>query len=78
MARPIGHAGARCQRGRRSAQSSHCSHVSIVLTDTHCHVQTSAFNGERDAVLWRAAEAGVDTLVCVGYDAETWRAAQGL
>lgn len=46
-----------------------------MLTDTHCHVQTSAFNGERDAVLRRAAEAGVDTLVCVGYDAETWRKA---
>jgi TatD DNase family protein len=49
-----------------------------VLTDTHCHVQTPAFNGERDAVLRRALEAGVNTLVCVGYDAETWRAAQTL
>jgi len=49
-----------------------------VLTDTHSHPQTSAFNGDREAVLARAAEAGVDTLVCVGYDAETWRKAVSL
>jgi len=29
-------------------------------------------------VLGRARDAGVDTLVCVGYDAATWRAAQTL
>ncbi len=49
-----------------------------MLTDTHCHVQTSAFNGEREAILARAVKAGVGTLVCVGYDADTWRAAQQL
>ena len=49
-----------------------------MLTDTHCHIQTRQFDGEREAVLRRAVEAGVDTLVCVGYDAETWRAAQRL
>jgi len=49
-----------------------------VLTDTHCHVQTSAFNGDREAVLRRAVEAGVGTLLCVGYDSATWRAAQAL
>jgi TatD DNase family protein len=49
-----------------------------MLTDTHCHVQTSAFNGDRDDVLRRSREAGVDTLVCVGYDPGTWRAAQRL
>jgi TatD DNase family protein len=46
-----------------------------VLTDTHSHPQTSAFKGDREVVLARAAEAGVDTLVCVGYDADTWRKA---
>jgi TatD DNase family protein len=49
-----------------------------VLTDTHCHVQTRQFDSDRPAVLQRAVEAGVDTLVCVGYDPESWRKAQGL
>ena len=48
------------------------------LTDTHCHVQTRQFDGDRAAVLDRAHEAGVDTLLCVGYDAESWRRAQDL
>jgi TatD DNase family protein len=58
--------------------SSRCSRASNVLTDTHCHVQTSAFRADRTQVLQRALEAGVETLICVGYDAETWRAAQRL
>jgi TatD DNase family protein len=49
-----------------------------VLTDTHCHIQTSAFNADRVAVLQRALEAGVDTLVCVGYDPQSWRQALSL
>jgi TatD DNase family protein len=48
------------------------------LTDTHCHVQTRQFDSDRPAVLKRALEAGVETLVCVGYDAESWRRAQKL
>jgi len=48
------------------------------LTDTHCHVQTSAFNNDRAAVLRACREAGVDTLICVGYDLQTWRQAQEL
>lgn len=47
----------------------------MVLTDTHCHVQTSAFNGDRAEVLERAVEASVGTLVLVGYDPQTWRRA---
>jgi TatD DNase family protein len=50
----------------------------VALTDTHCHVQTRQFDGDRPAVLKRTLEAGVDTLVCVGYDAESWRRAQTL
>lgn len=48
------------------------------LTDTHCHVQTRQFDSDRPAVLQRTLEAGVDTLVCVGYDPESWRRAQRL
>ncbi|MDE0212615.1 MAG: TatD family hydrolase [Deltaproteobacteria bacterium] len=36
------------------------------LIDTHCHIQTEEFDEDRDAVLGRAAEAGVDTLIVVG------------
>jgi TatD DNase family protein len=36
------------------------------LIDSHCHVAESEFDADRDAVLDRAAAAGVTTLVCVG------------
>ncbi|MBV8085916.1 MAG: TatD family hydrolase [Chloroflexi bacterium] len=46
------------------------------MVDTHCHVQTSRFDQDRAHVLANAAEAGVATAVCVGYDADSWRRAQ--
>ena len=46
-----------------------------MLTDTHCHVQTRQFDDDRAPVLHRAVDAGVETLVLVGYDADTWRCA---
>jgi len=49
-----------------------------VLTDTHCHVQTRQFDQDRPQTLQRAVEAGVNRLVCVGYDPDTWRRAQKL
>jgi len=49
-----------------------------VLTDTHCHVQTRQFDSDRQVVLERSHKAGVETLVCVGYDPESWRRAQQL
>jgi TatD DNase family protein len=36
------------------------------LVDSHCHVAEPEFDVDRDAVLERAAAAGVTTLVCVG------------
>jgi TatD DNase family protein len=36
------------------------------LVDSHCHVGEPEFDADRDAVLARAAAAGVSTLVCVG------------
>ena len=36
------------------------------LVDSHCHVAEPEFDADRDAVLARAAEAGVGTIVCVG------------
>jgi TatD DNase family protein len=37
-----------------------------VLVDSHCHVAEPEFDADRDAVLARAAAAGVSTIVCVG------------
>jgi TatD DNase family protein len=36
------------------------------LVDSHCHVAEPEFDADRDAVLARAAAAGVTTVVCVG------------
>ena len=36
------------------------------LIDSHCHVAEPEFDADRDAVLARAAAAGVTTVVCVG------------
>jgi TatD DNase family protein len=40
--------------------------MSLALVDSHCHVGEPEFDADRDAVLARAAAAGVTTLVCVG------------
>ena len=48
------------------------------LVDTHCHVQTSRFDQDRAQVLANAAQSGVEAVVCVGYDADSWRRAQRL
>ena len=34
--------------------------------DSHCHVSASKFDEDRDAVLSRAKQAGVDTLIAIG------------
>jgi TatD DNase family protein len=36
------------------------------LVDSHCHVAEPEFDADRDAVLARAAAAGVSTVLCVG------------
>ena len=36
------------------------------LIDTHCHIQTEEFDEDRDEVLARAREAGVETVIVVG------------
>jgi len=37
-----------------------------VLVDSHCHLTDVAFDGDREAVLGRAREAGVDHVVVIG------------
>lgn len=42
-----------------------------MLVDTHAHLNAPEFAGEVPALLQRAAAAGVDQLICVGYDVAT-------
>ncbi len=42
-----------------------------MLIDTHAHLQDPAFNKDRQEVMKRAREAGLEKIVCIGYDYET-------
>jgi TatD DNase family protein len=42
-----------------------------MLVDSHCHLQESAFDADRDEVLERARRAGVSAFVVVGMDLES-------
>jgi TatD DNase family protein len=44
-----------------------------VLLDSHCHLQDPRFDKDRDDVIHRAREAGVSTLVVIGYDMKASR-----
>jgi TatD DNase family protein len=45
-----------------------------MLVDSHCHLQDSQFDADREEVLDRAREAGVSAFVVVGTDLESsWR-----
>ena len=37
-----------------------------MLFDSHCHLDSSDFDTDRDEVIERAAEAGVDTIIAIG------------
>lgn len=49
-----------------------------VLTDTHCHLDTPAFDTDREAVFARAHEAGIARFVNPAYDLESSRRAVAL
>jgi TatD DNase family protein len=42
--------------------------ASSPLIDSHCHVQSREFDADRDAVLVRAREAGLEAMVVVGWN----------
>lgn len=44
-----------------------------MLIDTHCHLASSKFDDDRDAVIERAAAAGVTRLIAIGCDLEDSR-----
>jgi TatD DNase family protein len=49
-----------------------------MLVDTHAHLMDPAFHDDLPSVLERAAAAGVETIVCVGYDLASSQAAVAL
>lgn len=48
------------------------------IIDSHAHLQDSRFADDLEAVLQRAAEAGLERIVCVGYDLPSSREAVAL
>ncbi len=46
-----------------------------MLIDTHAHLQDSDLKPDLEQILARAAEAGVEKIICVGYDLESSREA---
>ena len=42
-----------------------------MFIDSHAHIQISQFNNDRDAVLKRAHEAEISTILVIGFDLET-------
>ena len=49
-----------------------------MLIDSHAHIQLDKFDADRGPVLERAQEAGVGTIMVIGFDLETSRAAIAL
>ena len=44
-----------------------------MLIDTHCHLASSKFDSDRDAVIARAVDAGVTRMIAIGCDLEDSR-----
>jgi TatD DNase family protein len=44
------------------------SDTKIPLIDTHCHLEMDEFNNDRDAVIGRARDAGLEALITIGSD----------
>ena len=40
------------------------------MIDTHCHLEMSAFEGDREDVIKRALEAGIEAFINIGSDLE--------
>jgi len=49
-----------------------------MLIDTHCHIDSQKFDGDRAAILRRARDAGVQRFITIGCDVDNSRRARGL
>lgn len=52
--------------------------VTVLLVDTHCHLDVPAFDADRDVVLERARQAGVVAFVLIGFSPDNWDRALAL
>lgn len=43
------------------------------LIDAHCHLDMSAFDTDRESVVQRARDAGIDMIIVPGVSAESWK-----
>jgi len=48
-----------------------------MLVDTHAHLQWGSFDKDREKVISRAREVGVEYIVNIGFDLEGSRSARG-
>ena len=45
----------------------------IFMIDTHCHLSSNDFDGDRDAMIERARNAGVETFVTIATGPDDWQ-----
>ena len=49
-------------------KNTQASNKKITLIDTHCHLEMDEFNNDRDAMIQRARDAGLEALITIGSD----------
>src|SRR5881397_4025219 len=49
-----------------------------MLIDSHCHIDDARFDADREAMIQRARDAGIEHFVTIGFDLKTSRAAVAL
>ncbi len=47
--------------------------INIKLIDTHCHLEMDVFDADRDAVIQRAKDVGLEAIITIGSDLESNR-----
>jgi TatD DNase family protein len=55
-----------CSFGLNEEMTDRCYHPPPMYIDSHAHIEGSEFDADREAVMQRALDAGVEIIVCVG------------